>query len=142
MGYIRKGTVDYLQEKGMDPNTPVNMPDYIIPLTSPVYMEAGMGNLYLVSGGKLNDEFLLKLARIDSQELVGENLKKNLVQLLKDCCEALKDSGGIDYILIDSRAGWSGYGTDPSWHSAFWKRQFPVVVWNSADGTNHCNKSG
>ena len=64
-----------------------------------------MGNLYLVSGGKLNDEFLLKLARIDSQELVGENLKKNLVQLLKDCCEALKDSGGIDYILIDSRAG-------------------------------------
>ena len=104
-GYIRKGTVDYLQEKSMNPNTPMNMSDYIIPLTSPVYMENGMGNLYLVSGGKLNDEFLLKLARIDSQELVGENLKKNLVQLLKDCCEALKGSGGIDYILIDSRAG-------------------------------------
>ncbi len=54
-GYIRKGTVDYLQEKSMNPNTPMNMSDYIIPLTSPVYMENGMGNLYLVSGGKLND---------------------------------------------------------------------------------------
>ena len=35
----------------------------------------------------------------------GRKFKKNLVQLLKDCCEALKGSGGIDYILIDSRAG-------------------------------------
>lgn len=104
-GLINKGTVDYLQLKNMDKNAVIDMTEYIIPLISPSYIDSDMGKLYLVSGGQLNDEFLLKLARIDTQELNGEKLKALFIQLLKDCCSALESDGGIDYILIDSRAG-------------------------------------
>lgn len=104
-GHINKGIVDYLQLKNIDTSTPVDMTEYIIPLISPSYIENNMGKLYLVSGGQLNDEFLLKLARIDTQELTGEKLKSHFIQLLTDCYKALDDDGGIDYILIDSRAG-------------------------------------
>ena len=102
---IQKGTVDYLLEKSIAPNARMNMADYILTLSSPNYREDSAGALYLVCGGRLDEDFLPKLARIDSQELVEGKLKSNLEQLLKDCRDALKDSGGIDYILIDSRAG-------------------------------------
>ncbi|MDY3110355.1 MAG: AAA family ATPase [Lachnospiraceae bacterium] len=102
---IRKGTVDYILEQSLDSSIQANMEDYIIPLTSPNYTEEGYGKLYLVCGGKLDNDYLSKLARIDSQELVDGKLKSCFVKLLKDCKSVLQTSGGIDYILIDSRAG-------------------------------------
>lgn len=104
-GAIVKGTVDYLLAKNVDSMVQPNMKDYIIPLTSPNYCAEDAGHLYLVCSGKLDQDFLLKLARIDSQELVEGRLKNNLEQLLKDCYAALAGNGGVDYILIDSRAG-------------------------------------
>lgn len=104
-GQIIKGTVDYLLEKSLDPNATMNMTDYVLELTSPNFWEDSYGKLFLVSGGKLDGDFLPKLARIDSQELVEGKLKSSLINLLMDCRIALQPSGGIDYILIDSRAG-------------------------------------
>lgn len=102
---ISKGVVDYILEQGLDPNVPANMNDYLLQLISPNYINEGYGNLFLVCSGKLDDDFLGKLARIDSQELVEGKLKLCLTNLLKNCKDTLQTSGGIDYILIDSRAG-------------------------------------
>lgn len=99
--YVIKGTVDYLLAKNKDANATLNMSDYILTLNSPIYRDANYGNLYLVPGGKLDDNFLLKLARIDSQELVEGRLKNSLTRLLDDCRNVVS----LDYILIDSRAG-------------------------------------
>lgn len=105
IGAIEKGTVDYLLEKHIDSSVSPDMTKYIVSLTSPNYCPEGAGNLYLVCSGKLDDAFLPKLARIDSQELIEGRLKKNLDQLLIDCRSVLERNGGVDYILIDSRAG-------------------------------------
>ena len=101
-GYVNKGTVDYLLAKNKDANASQNMSDYILTLNSPNYRDTNDGNLYLVCGGKLDNNFLPKLARIDSQELVEGRLKYSLTCLLDDCRNAVPQ---LDYIFIDSRAG-------------------------------------
>lgn len=98
----QKGTVDYILEKELAPASQARMTQYIAQLTSPNYVNEGDGNLYLVGSGKLDDDFLPKLARIDSQELVEGKVKSMLVQLLNDCNAELQN---LDYILLDSRAG-------------------------------------
>ena len=100
-GSVNKGTVDYLLSKNKDASAAQNMSDYISTLNSPNYRDTTDGNLYLICGGKLDDNFLPKLARIDSQELVEGRLKNSLTCLLDDCRNVVP----LDYILIDSRAG-------------------------------------
>lgn len=102
---IQKGTVDFLVEQGINPTGLYNMSDYILPLTDSNYWKEAQGNLYLVPSGKLDKDYLLKLARIDSQELVEGRLKDCFEKLLNACVAELASSGGIDYILLDSRAG-------------------------------------
>lgn len=102
VGQVNKGTVDYILEKNMDANAAPPMTDYILELNHSNYRESDYGRLYLVCGGKLDDNFLPKLARIDSQELVEGRLKNSLTCLLDDCRNAVPQ---LDYIFIDSRAG-------------------------------------
>lgn len=102
---IQKGTVDFLLERGIDSTGSSNMADYILSLTDSNYWNETQGNLYLVPSGRLDRDYLLKLARIDSQELVEGRLKDCFEKLLNACVTELASSGGIDYILLDSRAG-------------------------------------
>ena len=101
VGQVNKGTVDYILEKNMAVNATPSMTDYILELNHSNYRESDYGRLYLVCGGKLDDCFLPKLARIDSQELVEGKLKSSLVSLLDACRQTVH----VDYFLIDSRAG-------------------------------------
>lgn len=101
---ITKGVLDYLIEYGVNPE--VHITDYVLDVTEPSLLDEASGQLYVMPAGKVDKNYLQKLARIDYQDNKNGYLKETLDKLLMD----IKDNYSVDYILLDARAGFHDMG--------------------------------
>lgn len=95
---IDRGVLDYLIEHEIDDR--VSVTDYVLDVTNPALLEEHEGQLFLMPAGKVDENYLQKLARIDFQDNRPGYLREALTTLLTD----IKENYDIDYILIDARA--------------------------------------
>ncbi|MDO4298804.1 MAG: AAA family ATPase [Lachnospiraceae bacterium] len=101
---ITKGVLDYLIEHEIDGN--VNIGDYVLDVTEPALLNEDDGQIYLMPAGRVDRNYLQKLARIDYQDNRENHLKNLMTALLVDVRERYE----VDYILIDARAGFHDMG--------------------------------
>ena len=101
---IERGVLDYLLESEIADNTDIH--DYVLDVTEPALIEENYGMLYLMPAGKVNEQYLQKLARIDYQDNRENHLRTSVGTMLK----RLRDGYGVDYLLIDARAGFHDLG--------------------------------
>ena len=101
---IARGVLDYLIEHEIDNRASVT--DYVLDVTDPALLAENEGHLFLMPAGKLDENYLQKLARIDFQDNRPGYLREALTTLLKD----IKEHYDVDYILIDARAGFHDMG--------------------------------
>lgn len=101
---ITRGVLDYLIEYGID--SEIHVEDYALDVTEPLLLDETSGQLYLMPAGKVDRNYLQKLARIDYQDNRNGYLKETLEKLLTD----IKDNYSVDYILVDARAGFHDMG--------------------------------
>ncbi|MCI8591478.1 MAG: AAA family ATPase [Lachnospiraceae bacterium] len=105
------GTVDYLLEASvcLEGET-VDMSRMILQVTDPVVTEDLTGNIFVIPAGTVDGSYLQKLARIDYQDAIPHNMKRQLARLITDAVEAIAPVCKVDYILLDSRAGFHDMG--------------------------------
>lgn len=101
---ITRGVLDYLIEHGV--NSEIHIADYVLDVTEPSLLDETSGQLYVMPAGKVDRNYLQKLARIDYQDNRSGYLKESLEKLLMD----IKDNYTVDYILLDARAGFHDMG--------------------------------
>ncbi len=101
---IARGVLDYLIEHEIDGRVPVT--DYVLDVTDPALLDENEGQLFLMPAGKVDKNYLQKLARIDFQDNRAGYLREALAALLAD----IKDNYDVDYILMDARAGFHDMG--------------------------------
>lgn len=101
---IARGVLDYLIEHEIDDRASIT--DYVLDVTNPALLEENEGQLFLLPAGKVDENYLQKLARIDFQDNRPGYLREALTTLLTD----IKENYDIDYILIDARAGFHDIG--------------------------------
>lgn len=101
---VKTGVLDYLLEKPLDESRSVK--DYVLNVSDPALMNENDGNLYLMPAGKVDANYLQKLARIDYQDNRENYLKMTIQKMLTE----LRQQYQIDYILIDARAGFHDMG--------------------------------
>lgn len=101
---IARGVLDYLIEHEIDDR--VSLADYVLDVTDPVLLDENDGQLFLMPAGKVDDNYLQKLSRIDFQDNRAGYLRDALAALLTD----IKANYDVDYILIDARAGFHDMG--------------------------------
>ncbi|MEY8426159.1 AAA family ATPase [Lachnospiraceae bacterium 46-15] len=101
---ITKGVLDYLIEHEIDGG--IQVEDYVFDVTDPVLLDEEDGRLFLMPAGKVDDNYLQKLARIDYQDNRENHLRDSLTGLLTD----IKSRYSPDYIFVDARAGFHDMG--------------------------------
>lgn len=101
---ITRGVLDYLIEHGI--NSEIHITDYVLDVTEPSLLDETSGQLYVMPAGKVDRNYLQKLARIDYQDNRSGYLEETLEKLLMD----IKDNYTVDYILLDARAGFHDMG--------------------------------
>ncbi len=109
-GSIRGGTVDYLLEAAVtsaDEN--IRMNNMIMQVTDPVLMDEIEGKIFVICR-VVDRNYLQKLARIDYQDAIPENMKKQLSRLIQDAANTVSGICQLDYVLLDSRAGFHDMG--------------------------------
>lgn len=102
--WVVNGVLDYLIEHPITPERDVR--EYIVDITEPALLEEQDGKLYLLPAGKVDENYLQKLARIDYQDNRENYLRDSLCGMLED----IREYYDIDYILIDARAGFHDMG--------------------------------
>ncbi len=100
---VQRGVLDYLLDLPIHKR---DMCDYVRDITDPVLLEENDGNLYLLPAGKVDKNYLQKLARIDYQDNRENYLRSSLENMLQDVEKAYD----VEYILIDARAGFHDMG--------------------------------
>ncbi len=101
---ITKGVLDFFIEKGIDDKTSIT--DYVMDVTEPALLDEDSGQLFLMPAGKVDKDYLQKLARIDYQDNRDGYMRESLAVLLTD----IKNNYNVDYILMDARAGFHDMG--------------------------------
>lgn len=101
---VESGVLDYLIEHPLIPEREIA--DYILNVTDPALLNPTDGNLYLMPAGKIDENYLQKLARIDYQDNRENYLKESLCTMLQD----IRQNYQVDYILVDARAGFHDMG--------------------------------
>ena len=101
---IVRGVLDYLIEQGIDSG--INISDYVLDVAESSLLDENMGELYLMPAGKVDGNYLQKLARIDYQDNREGYLRESLVVMLT----AIRNYYKPDYILLDARAGFHDMG--------------------------------
>ncbi len=110
-GRVKRGVIDYLLEAVVTPDgEKVDMRDMLYQVADPQLMKELTGRLFVIPSGAMDDNYLQKLARIDYQDAVPGNMKKQMTRLVKDAIEVIKTVCRIDYVLLDSRAGFHDMG--------------------------------
>lgn len=102
--FITNGVLDYLLEHAVQGNTDIR--DYVKDVTEASLLEEQDGRLYVLPAGKVDENYIQKLARIDYQDHREGALRESMCDMLGAICE----SYSVDYILIDSRAGFHDLG--------------------------------
>jgi MinD-like ATPase involved in chromosome partitioning or flagellar assembly len=99
------GVIDYLLEKKVQDK------DYKLPslqqITEPILLGDEAQVLKLLSAGTVDENYLEKLARLDFQNLVDRQLQDTMQDMLR---ELQKKEIGLDFILMDARAGFHDLG--------------------------------
>lgn len=101
---VLNGVLDYMIEHPITPERSVK--EYIADIADPALLEEQDGKLYLLPAGKVDGNYLQKLARIDYQDNRENYLRDSLCGMLND----IREHYNIDYILIDARAGFHDMG--------------------------------
>lgn len=110
-GDVQKGTVDYMLEAAVFPEgESIDMSEMISPITDPALLENISGKLFVIPAGTVDDEYLQKLARIDFQDTVPGNMKKQITRLINEAVDTIGQVCRVDYVLLDSRAGFHDMG--------------------------------
>lgn len=100
------GVIDYLLEKKIQQrNWPLKTD--ILSINEQALLGDNGETMRLVSAGTVDDNYLEKLARLDFQNLVDDELPKTLRGLLNELASA---SRPLDFILLDARAGFHDIG--------------------------------
>lgn len=117
------GVIDYLLEKKIQSNN-WSLRDHILTINDPLLIGDLGEELYLLSAGTVDNNYLEKLARLDFQNLIDHQLPKTFQEMLK---EIESDKRPLDFILLDSRAGFHDIGglalTDLSHAAVIFGRQ-------------------
>lgn len=101
---IQNGVLDYLLEHPIVPETDIT--HYVLDVTEPSLLGETDGSLYVLPAGRVDKNYLQKLARIDYQDHRTGALRMAMCNML----EAIRNTYSIDYILIDARAGFHDMG--------------------------------
>lgn len=108
---VEEGTVDYLLEAALVPEgQPVGMQSMLRQVTDPVLMDGIPGKLFLIPSGRIEDGYLQKLARIDFQDALPDNMKRQLSRMVEEAVQTIGSICRIDYVLLDARAGFHDMG--------------------------------
>ncbi len=108
---VREGTVDYLLEAALIPRKEkIPMDTMLHQVTDPVLTDGLRGKLFVLPAGKINDGYLQKLARIDYQDSIPDNMKMQLSRLIEEAIKNIKKICSIDYVFLDARAGFHDMG--------------------------------
>jgi cellulose biosynthesis protein BcsQ len=102
--YSECGVVDYLIEKKIQNNW--RLSTHVRSITDEVLLGDGE-TLRLLPAGSLDENYLEKLARLDFQNLVDNELPETFRRMLKELVSA---TGSLDFILLDARAGFHDLG--------------------------------
>ena len=101
---ITKGVLDYLIEHEINPG--IHLADFVCDIAEPSLLEEDEGRLFLMAAGKVDENYLQKLARIDYQD----NRDGYLRDAMKELLLAIRNNYDVDYILVDARAGFHDMG--------------------------------
>ncbi len=101
---IQNGVLDYLLEHPLSVQS--DIADYVLDVTDSSLLEENDGSLFIIPAGKVDENYLQKLARIDYQDHREGALRTSLGTML----EELRSRFAVDYILIDARAGFHDMG--------------------------------
>lgn len=105
-GVSRMGVIDYLIEKRVQGSQWL-IHSHIIPINDTVLIGDEGEPIYLFPAGTVDDDYLMKLARLDFQNVVDYKLKDTLVQMIKDISILYNK---LDFIFLDARAGFHDIG--------------------------------
>ena len=98
----RTGVIDYLIEKPIQQDR-WRLRDSVYSVTDPLVIGDEGVSLRILPAGSIDADYLQKLARVDLQNLAEGDLSQTLRQLLSDLRNEI--AGGLDFILLDARAG-------------------------------------
>ena len=101
------GVIDFLIEKPIQKDN-WRLRESLHSVTDPLLLGDAGVTLRLLPVGSVDDEYLQKLSRVDVQNLVSGHLSRILRELLLELRAALP--GGLDFILLDARAGFHELG--------------------------------
>lgn len=117
------GVIDYLLEKNIQ-NRDWSLRNDILSINDPLLIGDSGQALHLFPAGNVDGNYLEKLARLDFQNLVDHQLPKTFKGMLTELENAI---GPLDFILLDSRAGFHDIGglalTDLSHAAVIFGRQ-------------------
>ncbi|MDB9522834.1 AAA family ATPase [Dolichospermum circinale CS-1225] len=117
------GVIDYLLEKKIQ-NSNWSLRNDILRINHPLLLGNLGEQIYLFTAGNVDNNYLEKLARLDFQNLIDHKLPKTFQEMLK---EIESDKQPLDFILLDSRAGFHDIGglalTDLSHAAVIFGRQ-------------------
>ena len=101
---ITGGVLDYFIDRGIDSR--IDVTAYVLDVIDSSLLDENAGRLFLMPSGKVDENYLQKLARIDYQDHRDGYLRESLAALLT----GLKDCYQVDYILMDAGAGFHEMG--------------------------------
>lgn len=104
-GKVMSGVLDYIIERPLSEN--FNMSRYLLKVDDSSLTADLDGEIYLMPAGKVDENYLQKLARIDYQDNRPGYLKRIIEDLFNDIRNTFKS---VDYILLDARAGFHDMG--------------------------------
>ncbi len=108
---IHSGTVDYLLEASVsDEEETIDMSDMLRQVNDPVLMEHTKGRIFVLPAGRIDDNYLQKLARIDYQDTIPENMKRQLARMIREAVRTIRQICSVDFVLLDARAGFHDMG--------------------------------
>ncbi|MFM6339851.1 MAG: tyrosine-protein kinase family protein [Dolichospermum sp.] len=117
------GVIDYLLEKKIQ-NSNWSLRKDILRINHPLLLGNLGEQIYLFTAGNVDNNYLEKLARLDFQNLVDHQLPETFKGMLQ---ELESDVKPLDFILLDSRAGFHDIGglalTDLSHAAVIFGRQ-------------------
>ena len=101
---VQRGVLDFLLEYPLIPEREIS--EYVLDITDASLLNEEDGRLFLLPAGKVDENYLQKLARIDYQD----NREGYLEDILKRLLNKIQAYYHVDYILIDARAGFHDMG--------------------------------
>ncbi len=108
---ITGGVVDYILEASVTPEDQrIDMSTILKQVMDPLLLEEVSGQIFVIPSGVVDEHYLQKLARIDYQDAIPNNMKKQLSRLIEDAVTAITVMCPVDYVLLDSRAGFHDMG--------------------------------